>query len=141
MDSDLCPQGKHPQTPENTLVRSDGSLRCRACKAEKDRNYRQSEAGKVKIAARQRARRARVKTRVIGAYGGKCACCGEIERAFLVLDHVNGGGNIERKALGGNRPLYDKLIRENFPSGYQVLCCNCNHARHFEGECPHQTRT
>jgi hypothetical protein len=60
----------------------------------------------------------------------KCACCGEIEIRFLELDHVNGGGNKERKKLfgghfGGNT-FYDWLIKNNFPKGYQVLCCNCN---------------
>lgn len=66
-----------------------------------------------------------------------CRCCGESTYAFLSLDHINGGGTQHRKNLGSKYILSD-LIGRGFPSGYQVLCHNCNQAKGFYGKCPHQ---
>ena len=71
-----------------------------------------------------------------------CACCGETQRTFLTLDHINGDGNKERKALGrsGGETFYAHLRKQGYPRGYQVLCFNCNHGRYLNGGvCPHQT--
>lgn len=68
-----------------------------------------------------------------------CACCGEAEPVFLVLDHINGGGNEERRQVG--RGLHIRLRALGWPVGYQVLCWNCNAAKAYHGVCPHeQTR-
>lgn|SRR5579872_937688 len=79
--------------------------------------------------------------RVLSHYSGGtpvCACCGESHLEFLCLDHIDGGGNSERKALGsGSMGVYRHIIRENFPPGYRVLCHNCNMALGFFGYCPH----
>lgn len=83
------------------------------------------------------------KDRVFEAYGGyRCKCCGETEKVFLVIDHINGGGNKERNKIGkngtrGGAGQYWELVKRNFPSGYQVLCHNCNFAK-IRGLCPHQ---
>lgn len=76
------------------------------------------------------------KTTIFTHYSGnppKCACCGETEIRFLELDHINGGGNKERKNLFkyyiGGKMFYRWLIQNNFPEGYQVLCCNCNNVK------------
>lgn len=66
----------------------------------------------------------------------RCACCGESEPAFLVLDHVNGGGNAERRIYGRN--FYRSLRLRDYPSGFQVLCWNCNAAKQYQGMCPHE---
>lgn len=35
--------------------------------------------------------------------------------------------------------IYDWLIKNNFPSGFQVLCCNCNYGKNSNhGICPHK---
>ena len=75
---------------------------------------------------------------VIEAYGGRCACCGEGTYEFLALDHINGGGGQHRRQVT-SQSLYRLLIREGFPKGeYQILCHNCNMAKGFYGQCPHQ---
>lgn len=81
------------------------------------------------------------------AYGGYvCACCGETEQKFLTLDHVNNDGAEFRRMIRGNRQAagattYAWLARNGFPSGYQVLCMNCNHGKRMNnGVCPHQVR-
>jgi hypothetical protein len=81
-----------------------------------------------------------LKRRVLAAYGAHCACCGEGRAVFLTLDHINADGAAERRAYRerGGTSTYTRVLREGFPPGYQVLCWNCNAARHLEGVCPHQ---
>lgn len=63
-----------------------------------------------------------------------CACCGESIFAFLCIDHIDGCPE------GYKRPrhIYNFLTKAGFPPGYQVLCYNCNNAKHTQGVCPHQ---
>lgn len=87
-----------------------------------------------------RARRVHLRLKVIEGYGGKCACCGETESRFLTIDHVNDDGVEDRKTMKTTHQIVLKIIRENYPSMYQVLCWNCNEGKRFEGVCPHQIR-
>lgn len=68
-----------------------------------------------------------------------CACCGEANIEFLALDHINGGGNKERKMSGrkGTIGLAQYLIKNGFPDGYRVLCHNCNQSLGAYKYCPH----
>lgn len=86
-----------------------------------------------------KAYRDRLRKLVIDAYGGKCVCCGETIFAFLVLDHVNGGGTAERRTHGGRSiQAYRDARNRGYPPDYQVLCHNCNHGRAInDGVCPH----
>jgi hypothetical protein len=70
-----------------------------------------------------------------------CACCPNETvnfLEFLAIDHVAGGGNQHRKALGGGDKVYRWLVSNGYPEGFQVLCHNCNCAKGFYGECPHE---
>ena len=79
------------------------------------------------------------RTIVINHYGGKCACCGESTYEFLAIDHINGGGTAHRREIKGyGSRMCDWLIKNNFPDGFQILCHNCNLAKGFYGQCPHQ---
>lgn len=70
----------------------------------------------------------------------KCACCEEPNLVFLVIDHIEGGGNEHRKQTRtrGGYSFYLWLIREGFPEGFRVLCHNCNMATGTLGYCPHK---
>jgi hypothetical protein len=86
----------------------------------------------------------RCRDEVFGAYGGyKCNCCNEDERLFLSIDHINNDGAEERRSgkySGAGVPFYLWLRKNNFPSGYQVLCMNCQSGKFRNGGvCPHQT--
>jgi len=71
----------------------------------------------------------------------QCACCGEAQLEFLTIDHIAGGGNKHRKAIGKNGAQFRKwLIDNQFPDGYQVLCMNCNWAKGKYGKCPHTNK-
>ena len=79
---------------------------------------------------------------VLYHYGGnppKCACCGVDHIEFLCIDHINGGGNKHRKEINlfGGHNFYRWLIKNNYPSGFQVLCFNCNSSKAHYGYCPH----
>jgi len=91
-------------------------------------------------AARERARNARVRLEVLRHYCGgedpSCACCGEAEVKFLVIDHINGSGNKHRREQKAYN-LADWCKRNGFPEGFRILCQNCNAARSLYGECPH----
>jgi len=80
---------------------------------------------------------------VIEKYGGRCECCGEDCFQFLVIDHKNGDGGVERRKLfghrnGGSYAWYLKLKKEPRRTDLRVLCHNCNMSIAFYGACPHQ---
>lgn len=80
------------------------------------------------------------KKKVFEHYGYSCKCCGEEEPKFLSIDHVEGDGSKHRKSLRHNN-IYIWLVKNGFPSGFQVLCHNCNHGSFLNGGvCPHQTK-
>jgi hypothetical protein len=91
---------------------------------------------------KRRAKARRYRDAVFAAYGGyRCSCpgCDVTTPEFLTIDHVNGGGNRHRKELGvGGSGFYSWLKSNGFPSGYRVLCFNCNSARGHYGVCPHE---
>ena len=58
----------------------------------------------------------------------ECVICGFDDIDGLVLDHIEGKGNIDRKKLGheGGWGFYKKLKQLEYPPGYQVLCSSHN---------------
>jgi hypothetical protein len=85
-------------------------------------------------------------------YGRRCKCCGETERAFLSLDHMNNDGAEQRRKItgrtgrnvGSNWRFYmvRKAIKTGaWPEDIQTMCFNCNHGREINGGiCPHQLK-
>jgi hypothetical protein len=69
-----------------------------------------------------------------------CACCGEGHVEFLTLDHMENNGAEHRRQVGSgnNRGVMMWARRNGYPPGLQVLCQNCNSAKAFYGECPHE---
>lgn len=94
---------------------------------------------------RQRQWRQKLKREVFDAYGGPlCVCCGEKQVLFLSIDHVANNGAVHRRELNpkygtGGARFYGWLKRNKFPSGYQVLCMNCQWGKKLNGGiCPHK---
>lgn len=81
--------------------------------------------------------RRELRAEALAVYGGQCQCCGELEQAFLVIDHVNGGGLAERRKFGSTDAILRDLKKRGWPAGYQTLCANCNMAKERIGGCPH----
>lgn len=111
---------------------------CKECACSRVRNYNDRDNGTRRQA--QKDKRLRWKQETVDHYGGKCACCGETELVFLTFDHVDGGGRKHRESekIGGHLLLW--LRRNGHPANFQVLCWNCNSAKHLLGTCPHQAR-
>lgn len=81
------------------------------------------------------------KIAAFAAYGGVvCKCCGESNHECLSVDHIDGGGTAHRKELNGT-PIYMWLRKNNYPSGFQVLCMNCNCSKRITGTCWHNSHT
>ena len=86
--------------------------------------------------ARQYARAytRKIREAVLLAYGGKCVECGEDRYPCLEIDHINNDGAKHRKEIklqGGSNALTQWLYRNNYPTGFQLLCGNCHRIKHY----------
>lgn len=80
-------------------------------------------------------KRAIIKEEGFRALGSVCKCCGEPERVFLTLDHINGRSPGDKRT--GNN-AWVRAKQEGWPQDkYQLLCYNCNCAKGVYGVCPH----
>ncbi len=123
---------------------------CPGCgkKARKDRVFceqcrmyqqnHQKGAGREKHAAAKFRHRRKLKAEAIKAYGGECDCCGEKIFELLSIDHIEGGGCAHRREIGPD--IYPYLKERNYPSGYRLLCMNCNFTIGKFGFCPHNPK-
>ena len=119
-------------------------------------NYRWRKANCTKIRLRENRRRQtleykdktkekrkKLRQKVLAKLGNMCICCGETTFEFLAIDHINGGGRQERlKANRGSEGWSYYILAqtdEDIKHKYQVLCHNCNAAKGYYGECPHNT--
>lgn len=96
-------------------------------------------ANRVEKNARKRRRDAELKSLIYEYYGRFCACCGETENSFLVIDHINNDGCQKRKLHGIGTTFYRWIARNGFPDYLQILCSNCNQSKRMNGGiCVHQ---
>ncbi len=110
------------------------------CYKKRDKMRYTTNPEKMKKKSREGGIRTRKKERAnaISHYGDKCVCCGETIFEFLSIDHINGGGSKHRKELKLQGTNFYRWLRDNnYPSGYRVLCYNCNLSLGFNGYCPH----
>lgn len=119
-------------------IKAKSKLKFQLLKADKAKY----EKAKVRQRITGKEWNARVRDEVYAAYGGPiCACCGETEPNFLTIDHINNDGHLHRKNTPGATNLYTHLRARGFPSGFQVLCMNCNFGKaRNKGVCPHKSR-
>jgi hypothetical protein len=87
----------------------------------------------------------RLREDVLRHYSGEhpaCGCCGIDDLRVLTIDHINGGGREHRRVTGKGMAFYRWLQKNGYPTGFRVLCHNCNHVRGhvrgFVGPCPHE---
>jgi hypothetical protein len=104
-------------------------------------SHRWSEEKKERTRANGRRYRREWLDVVIDHYGARCACCGETNRGFLTIDHINNDGARLRKIHGSGLSFYRWIIKSNYPDFFQVLCYNCNFGRQRNGgHCPHRAK-
>lgn len=126
---------------------------CKPCFRASQQSYREGARERLREASREyyrsnrelhqagmKRRRIRIRMRALEHYSQgepECTCCGETVLVFLCLDHIGNDGAAHRKSMSGS--IYAWLHKTGYPPGYQVLCWNCNSARHILGICPHQS--
>jgi hypothetical protein len=135
-----------PRTPEfwhKKKSSKDGlsSSYCKICNVKQHNQYSKDNRKMVYERARQYRKNTRIKC--LDYYSNhtmKCACCQESIFEFLTLDHIQNDGAEQRRKFGerGNFKIMLWAIKNNFPPMFQVLCWNCNCAKHLFGECPHK---
>jgi len=108
---------------------------------EKERQRVKEE--RIRHKDRYEARDLAVKLEVLTHYsnGDKpaCVCCGiDDSHQFLTIDHITSKKDMGHTSYHKGQHIYRKLVRENFPKGYQTLCWNCNSAKSNYGICPHK---
>jgi hypothetical protein len=102
---------------DDSTVRSAWQTKCKRKKANRKDQYKR--------------RRGHIKS-----YGSCCERCGETRWEFLAVDHVSGGGTLERSQHGKGDGLLRARKRQGYPSGYRILCHNCNFSLGKYGYCP-----
>lgn len=114
------------------------SLMCDFHRKKYHQDWRKGNAAKVLLAGR--TYRLKLRRAVIDHYSKgtfKCACCGESTPQFLTIDHIDGGGRLQRKSTRNNIHLW--IRRNNYPPGFQILCFNCNCGKSVnKNVCPHE---
>lgn len=139
---------------ENLTLVQQGKARCNKCREVKSvadfirsastktgymNSCRKCYRVQMRPAGVERTRRLRLEA--ISRYGGRCFCCGEWRYEFMAIDHINGGGNRERKtnAYGPGDGFVKWLKRSGWPAGFRIACHNCNSSFGWYGSCPHSS--
>lgn len=110
-------------------LRSSGLYyRCIKCKREISTRYRINHREKCRVGYKVHNRALRLE--VLRGYSPQLCCtiCGESHYEFLALDHINGGGCMDRasRTSKSRHKFLSDLKRQGFPEGFRVLCHNCN---------------
>ena len=124
------------------------ATKCKPCfkayNSERAKQYHQKNRSK-RLATMKERHKTNIR-KVLEHYGNQCSCCGEKEKIFLTVDHINNDGYRHRVNGSKNstdtthQNIYNFLVRNNFPTGFQILCYNCNAGKHRNnGVCPHKT--
>jgi len=100
---------------------------------EKIKIYASKESTKIKKSIRTNERSRLLREELIQLLGATCTKCGFMDRRALQLDHIKGGGHVERKKFSTIRRYinYIKNI-EDTKTKLQLLCANCNWIKRYE---------
>jgi len=119
---------------------------CYTCNMLKEVKRREKVHKQSPMAIKRRRQRQDTKEFVLRGYSRgkpKCACCGFSNFNGLALDHIYGRKQMGHSRDFGSDDLRMALKKEykktgKWPSGFQVLCHNCNSAKSDTGICPHK---
>lgn len=135
---------------DDQRARDGLQARCKPCVAEASKARYQKHKDKIlaklseryakdKDALNERYRKSKLEAMRHYCYGEPyCVGCGVTNLEVLTIDHVDEDGAEHRKHVRTNR-LGEWLRRAGYPEGYQVLCWNCNNAKHRHRKVPTYT--
>lgn len=138
---------RHKNEPEFMSVKRARRRSWYRRNIERARIYRKEHyrLHRLEYLARSKARyerdRGKLRMLVLKHYGGenpRCACCPESTLEFLQIDHIDGKKEMGHDRMFSGDKLYRWIVKHQFPSGFQVLCANCNSAKGYYGDCPHR---
>jgi len=78
----------------------------------KELNRKHRELGRDRNKVNRKAKAQAKKDLVHSHYGSKCECCGEKNRGFLCIDHINNDGYAQKRK-NGRANIYDYAIKNN----------------------------
>jgi len=102
------------------------------------KKYREQNREKVREQVRKWGRKKywERKVKIFQLLGDKCVKCGFSNKKALHIDHINGGGQQQKKSYGGARYLQYVL---DHPDEFQILCANCNQIKKYDNrEAPYR---
>jgi hypothetical protein len=110
----------------------------------KNREWYQKNKNKANIhsAICRRNNLADYRRQVLKLLGNRCSnsnCStlgGESDWRCLQIDHVNGGGRLERKSFSSERSYMKNVLFkiQNSSKDYKLLCANCNWKKKYDKE-------
>jgi hypothetical protein len=100
-------------------------LLCANCNSVK--RYEQNE---FKKKLNPSGRLSKLKFKIFSLLGQRCIQCSVANVNCLQLDHKQGGGRAEARALGSQLSVYYAALKE--PHRFQILCANCNWIKRLE---------
>lgn len=125
-------------------IRIVKSKHCAICRDDKRKVRRKKPDYRNVENTRNKARRVQLRNQLIEMYGGQCACpggCNVVQKEFLSIDHIGGGGKDHRASVSGGLSYYLSIIRHPVPNTkFRLLCHNCNQAIGLYGTCPHERK-
>jgi hypothetical protein len=81
------------------------------------------------IAARHRAK---LRAEALASLGGACVRCGIDDLRVLHIDHIHGGGRVEKRKIGDSAIHRKILAGDTAP--YQILCANCHNIKTWHAD-------
>ena len=84
------------------------------------------------IVAKERAYAKRLKSLIMGKYGGECVACGEKDVDVLTIDHILCNGQVDRK-FGAGKGFYRMLLKTPLRKDLQILCFSCQWRKNIYG--------
>ena len=89
------------------------------------------EQNKEKVHQYARNHKQKRRKQVIEYLGGKCINCGISDWRLLQVNHINGGGNEERR-IRTNYKTWEQILNGERSGEFDVRCANCNILHEYE---------
>ena len=122
----LCIRCEETLTRANVYPYQDYTRMCKKCFYSRSAEYRVRNKSHEKYVINQK-----ISTLSHYSKNLECANCGETDLVVLSVDHINDDGARHRREIaknarsGGGSNFYRWAKKHNYPSGFQVLCMNC----------------
>lgn len=119
----------------HTTHKEERLAKCRA-RYHDDPTYAWTPERRARTRDLSKIRYEKIRNEVFDRHGSECVACGETERLFLTIDHINNDGWQLRKTNGYRESgvgLYLDILRYGMREDLEILCFNCNFGKRRNG--------